>query len=56
MNQSEELKLRNAIKQIVNYIEMTSCNYSDKQKAQLIDTIRVESACFKTLKQYIEEN
>lgn len=51
-----EKELMNALIDLRNKIEATSCNYSEKDKAYLIDKIRVESKSYRIINQYIEEN
>lgn len=48
-------EIRNSIAQIVRYIEGTACNYTQKEKANLMDKIRVESADYQLLKQFINQ-
>lgn len=47
--------VRECIVQLVHAIEATSHNYSEKEKAHIMDLIRTELVAFLKLKEYINE-
>jgi hypothetical protein len=47
--------VRECIVQLVHVIEATSHNYSQKEKANLMDMIRTELVAFLKLQEYINE-
>ena len=49
------MTIRDCIEQLVHVIEATSHNYSEKEKADLMDLIRTELVAFLKLKEYINE-
>ena len=48
--------IRECLLQLVICIEDTSCNYTQKQKGDLMDMIRVQHMGYLKLKEYLQKN